>query len=253
MVKIRIKLGVTMVFLLIITFSMIGYVPAISGEPLNLAMESTGAHMQDYSINAWVKLPYKQANDSQLQKIVEQVMEQLGIGVEDYQVEEQQRGEHRTVRAESKNQNYHAVAIAQVIPNGQTPGSEPEVYLIVNMESTVKANPSISQMRQKISSIMQKRGSSPRISTCLIGWLDGKLRDGDQRDILQSAFKVVDGKIIDKLELEHLDSYTGFTSGIDDWLQVGGEKVNINIAIRYSQYDNRTYVIIGSPIITREY
>ena len=131
--------------------------------------------------------------------------------------------------------------------------SELEGYLVVNVEAKAEGNISISQMQEKITRITNNFGTSPHISTCLIGWLDGKLKDGEWHQYLSDAFISVDAIIIDKLEADHFVSYTGFTSEIAEWLRVENKKINLNIAMRYSQYDNRTYVTIGSPIITREY
>ncbi len=121
------------------------------------------------------------------------------------------------------------------------------------MESLTTEYTSIILLQEKINRIVKKFGDSPRISTCLIGWLDGKLMDGESESMLKSAFLAIDGVIVDQLQQEQYVSVTGFSSAMQDYLQVGGIKININIAIRYSQYDNRTYVIVGSPIITREY
>jgi hypothetical protein len=252
MYTIRVKLGVTIGFILLIMFTMIKYVPALSQDPLNSAMAATGAHVQEYSINAWVKLPDTHLSDQQLQNIVEQVMNQLELNEKDYEIVQQQRNKHRIVQAEAKLPGYHAVAIAQVVPAKEN-GLEEEVYLVVNLESLLEEPISIISLQEKLHRIVKNFGDSPRISTCLIGWLDGKLMDGESQDLLKRAFLAIDGVIADKLVQDQYVSVTGFSSAIPDYLQLGGKKMNINMAVRYSQYDNRTYVIIGSPIITREY
>ncbi|MBP2629054.1 MAG: hypothetical protein H6Q68_3765 [Firmicutes bacterium] len=254
MYTIRVKLGVTIGFILLIMFTMIKYVPALSQDPLNSAMQATGAHLQEYSINAWVKVPSSHLSDQELQNIVEQVMKELEMNEENYEIVHQQRNKQRIVRAEFIRPDYHAVAVAQVVPakeNGLE--EEEEAYLVVNLESIIGEPISIIALQEKMNGIAKKIGDSPRISTCLIGWLDGKLMDGESQNLLKSAFSAIDGVIVDELDQEQYVSVTGFSPVITDYLQVGGKKININMAVRYSQYDNRTYLIIGSPIITREY
>jgi hypothetical protein len=247
----RVKLGVIIGFILVIMFTMIKYVPALSQDPLNAAMEATGAHLQEYSINAWVKLPDAQLSNQQLQTIVKQVMNQLEVNENDLEIVQQQRNKNRIVRAEYIRTGYHATAIAQVVPAKES-GSE-EAYLVVNIESIIGEPVSVISSQEKMNKIVKNFGASPRISTCLIGWLDGKLMDGEPQDLIKGAFSAMNGVIVDKLVQDQYVSVTGFSSAITDYLQVGGKKININMAVRYSQYDNRTYVIIGSPIITREY
>jgi hypothetical protein len=247
-----IRLGVTIGCLMLILFATIKYVPASSQDPLGAVMKATGAQLQEYSINAWVKLPDEHYSDKELQTLVEQVMEQLDMHGPNYEVIHQQRNNHRTVKAEYSRPDNHVVVMVQVVPN-QTEGSKTEAYLVVNFESLIEENTSIIPLQEKINKIVKKNGDSPRISTCLIGWLDGKLMDGESEAMLKSAFSAIDGIIVDKLVQDHYVSATGFSSAIADCLQVSGKKINMNIAIRYSQYENRTYVVIGSPIITREY
>jgi len=253
MVTFRFKLFFAIIFLVILSLGMMRTVPAAGyGEPLGNAMEATGAKVEEYSVNAWVKLPSGKLNDDQLEDVVEQVMSQLGVNPQDYQLIHHQKNKHKIVQAEVINNNFHALVVAQAIPIGSNT-AEFEGYLFVNIEAKVKENISISHMQEKIASITNNFGSTLQINTCLIGWLDGKLRTGEWHKLLSDAFISIDGVIIDKTEDEHFASYTGFTSEITDWLQVDGKKINLNMAMRYSPYDNRTYVTIGSPIITQEY
>jgi len=251
MVSFQFKLFCAIIFAVIISLSMMNTVPAAgSSEPLSAAMEATGAKVEEFSINAWVKLPNGNLNDAQLADLVEQVMGQLEIAPQDYQLLYHHKNKNKIVQAEVINKKFHAMVMAQVIPREVT---EFEGYLVVNMEARTEDVTSIRGMQEKIVSITNKFSSSTHISTCLIGWLGGKLMDGECHKLLSDAFMVIDGKIIDKLEADHFVSYTGFTSEITDWLAVDGKRINLNMAMRYSQYDNRTYVTMGSPIITREY
>ena len=253
MVNFRYKLFIAIIFSTILSLGMMRTVPAaVSGGPLRNAMEATGAKLEKFSVNAWVQLPSGKLNDDQLEDIVQQVMSQLGVNSQNYQLIHQQKDNKRIVQAEVLSENFHAQVIAQVVSSGIS-ASKVEGYLVVNIEAKAKENISISLMQEKIARITNNFGHSPQINTCLIGWLDGKLGAGEWHKPLNDAFMVIDAISIDKLEAEHFASYTGFTSEIPESLQVGGKKINLNMAMRYSQYDNRTYVTIGSPIINQEY
>lgn len=251
--KSHFKLVFVSIFILLLILSMVKSVPAASGqEPLIMAMEATGGQVEEVNINAWVKLNNKQWTDHQLLEIVQQVMKELNVEPLQYRLTQQEKNKQHSIQAETVNPNFHVLATVRGAPTGLAM-PEIEYYLVITIEDKTNAYPSISHLEREIRRISEKFGSSTHISTCLIGWLNGTLRDGEQQDLLQKAFAAIDGEIIDKLEVEHLVSYTGFTSRIMEWLQVDGRKNNLNMAMRYSQYDNRTYVTIGSPIITREY
>ncbi len=249
-VSIRLKVVLASVFIVVLLLGMAKSVPAAgAGESLIMAMEATGAQVEEASINAWIKLPNGQLDDEELVVIVQQVMKELDVGPV-YNLAEQQIGKQQSIQAEAMGPDFHTRVVAKKMPSGLNT-SEMECYLVITIENVEKK--SLSHMQEAIRRISKKNGSSPHINTCLIGWLNGTLRDGEQQDLLQKAFKAIDGTIIDKLETGQLSSYTGFALGIMEWLQVGDQKINLNMAMRYSQYDDRTYVTIGSPIITREY
>ena len=50
-----------------------------------------------------------------------------------------------------------------------------------------------------------------------------------------------------------ITSYTVFTPYIDNYIFFFRKRVNLNLAIRYNEYENRTYIWIGTPIITTGY
>ncbi|OZV13462.1 hypothetical protein CIW83_04260 [Tissierella sp. P1] len=50
-----------------------------------------------------------------------------------------------------------------------------------------------------------------------------------------------------------LVSYTAYTPLIESSIFSGEKKVNLNLAIRYNENEDKTYIWIGTPIITTGY
>lgn len=230
-------------------------VPFVRQEQLGTAMAATGASLQEVSVNGWAKLPSAQLSDAQLKEIVQTCMAQLDIKPEDYKITANQTAQHSLIRADTVGAKFRAVAIAQVvhIKDPMTGERQAEAYLVVNIDGASQSDLVIPDWRQKISAAINNFNGSPRITTCLVGWLDGKLKDEDLGNNLNKAFKAVDADVVDTLSSANFVSYTGYSPAIDESLQYDGKKVNLNMAMRYSPQDNRTYVIIGSPVITKEY
>lgn len=225
---------------------------AKASNPLSMAMQATGAKVEEWSISSWVRLPTTELDDNQLEELVKQTMNEIGIYSSGYEVQYKETKHHKAVEAVGTSYDLRVVVTAQIIFGDNRVGRK-EGFLVINVEGKEAANQSMEKIQEKINRIIKKTGSTPQINTCLIGWLDGKLKDREWCDILRNAFMTIDAQVVDKLEAGHFASYTGFSPRIIDSIQVGGKKINLNVAIRYSQYDNRTYITIGSPIITREY
>jgi hypothetical protein len=225
--------------------------PQAVQEPLSAALAAAGVGVQEISINGWAQLAGHDLTTDQLDTLVQQSMEKLGVKDGGYRLTRSASDHHRAVRGEALGDHFQIVATAQVLyPTWAKTG--PETYLVINVE-TIAANGTVDSWQDKIITILMQAGGTPRINTCLVGWLDGKLEEDVWAAKLRAAFAAIDATVIDTVGYTNFASLTGFSRLITDWLKVGDKRININMAMRYSPYDNRTYVTIGSPVITREY
>ena len=225
-------------------------VPVMLREPLASAMQATGAEISTVSVNGWGKLPVNSASEAELIKMIQQTMEKLGIA--EYSVTTTTTRYQNLARAESLIEGTHITVIAEQL-NPVTKGKPTEVYLVVNVEVQTQDERTIKTLNTKISKIMTEFGATGQITTCLLGWLDGKLMKDERDKRLDDAFASINAVKISVSTNDQYISATGFSPLIDTKMQIGRNEVNMNMALRYSSYEHRTYVIIGSPVITTEY
>ena len=218
---------------------------------LATALDAVGIGVKESSINGWAQLDEKKYPDDGLVNIVNQCMKRLGAKEGEYNVTINTSPYHYTVRADKVTDGYHAVVMTQALYNVQQ-NKKREVYLVINVEA-VNSDAKPNLYEKEISEIISDIGGSPRITTCLVGWFDGKLDTEHWASTMNMAFAAIDATIIDSVTNANFVSYTGYTPNIGDGLKVGNQRVNVHLAMRYSPYDDRTYMIIGSPIIIREY
>jgi hypothetical protein len=224
---------------------------SIQEEPLFDALNSAGGKVQEISINAWGKLPDGNFTAEQLTVMAASAMGQLGIKEDQYTITKSEDARHLSVRAEAVQDGLHAVALVQTIKVSK--GKEAEGYVVVNVELNNSDNKKLANWQQELKNIIKEFGCLPHINTCLTGWLDGKLLKEEWGTRLENAFQAAKATTVDKIQYTDFASYTGYSPAIADYVQYGNKKVNVNIAMRYSPHDNRTYIIVGSPVITREY
>lgn len=233
----------------LILFKVQNQVTTAAVEPLLVAMEATGAKANDFTVNGWSQLPLQKGSEPNLTMLVETVMTGFDFGKENYKIMANESKSHRSVRADAVRDNMGFTAIAQII---YPQGKDPEVYLVVNMEALIDKQ-SLHAWEEKIAKIITDAQGTPRISTCLVGWIDDKLDNGQLRSRLHKAFSAIKAGVNDTVTDANFVSMSGYSDSIADSLTVAGKQINVNMAMRYSPSDNRTYVIIGSPVITREY
>nr|WP_092071009.1 YwmB family TATA-box binding protein [Dendrosporobacter quercicolus]NSL48450.1 YwmB family TATA-box binding protein [Dendrosporobacter quercicolus DSM 1736]SDM17312.1 TATA-box binding [Dendrosporobacter quercicolus] len=246
------KLLLITVLLMAVNLGRAENVPVTITQPLAAAMQATGAELGEISVNGWAKLPAAQTGETELIGITKQAMLELGFTGEEYELTVAVSRRQQAVRAVAVASDRQVAVIAeQLRPAGD--GRPAEVYLAVNIELKTQDAQAATESSAKISKIITAFAGSPQISTCLVGWLDGKLVKDDWDKRLGDAFAVLNADLISSTSSAQYSSFTGFSPMLDKGLNIGDRRINVNAAMRYSPYDNRTYVIIGSPVITIEY
>ena len=152
-------------------------------------------------------------------------------------------------RAEFIGDGMHVVTALQTLYPDK---KETEQYLVVNVDM-IPGNGTITGWQEKIRFAVNQAGGIPRVSTCLVGGFDGKLREDQWAPRLEKAFESIGAVAADRIGQPAYFSQSGYAPCIPEWVQVGDYRINVNIAVRYSEYEDRTYVVLGSPVITTEY
>jgi Protein of unknown function (DUF1779). len=80
----------------------------------------------------------------------------------------------------------------------------------------------------------------------------GKLNKDEIFNIKNKLIKKCNANMVSQYEENGIYSYTAFSKDMGRYVRVGGKKVNLNIAIRYSEADNKTYIYLATPIIRTE-
>lgn len=92
-----------------------------------------------------------------------------------------------------------------------------------------------------------------KITTCLVGTFEGNLQKIEREEIVKVLMKSLEVKEIEGYKEENMISIVGYSDKIKEWIHYGGNRVNVNIAMRYNSYENKTFLWIGTPLITAGY
>lgn len=243
----------TMVIVIAYIFSSTGEtlpIAANTTQALETALETTGAQADQITIHGWTVLPQADATEQDLEALAEAASRKLDLPPGKAIISRSASGRHKLVRFDVTEAGYEVAVIAQVL-YPLSPAGQPSVYMVINIDSqTDGVNRG---WEDKITQIIAEQGGKPHISTCLTGWIDGKLDDEQKRALLNHAFLAIHATVHDTVSDFDYISMSGFSPAMVPGLSVNGRKVNINMAMRYSSKDNRTYCIAGSPVVTREY
>ena len=91
---------------------------------------------------------------------------------------------------------------------------------------------------------------------CVVGSVDGKLSESERVELAGKLFGEFGGAAVaDSLENIFSDYYVayGYTTGIKESRNVGGKRINLNVAISYDEEKNKTKIYMGSPLINTDF
>lgn len=127
-------------------------------------------------------------------------------------------------------------------------------------ERTVSANLSgdmpnagLEAAREKALKVFKKYSVNPKVNSCITGYFNGKLDNNRLNEVSKYVLKGVEARKVEGMRDDNLISVSAYTPILGDYIRVNGKRVNLNLAIRYSSYEDKTYIWLASPVITTEY
>ena len=118
-----------------------------------------------------------------------------------------------------------SVSISAVRSKGKTDGN---CYITASIVDNAGAG-DLSALRSKVANVFGKYGvNEPSVNSCMTGSYGGKLDN-------------------------NLISVSAYTPSIVQAVEVNGQKVNLNLAVRFNSYEDKTYIWLATPVITTEY
>ncbi|AGB20142.1 YwmB family TATA-box binding protein [Thermoanaerobacterium thermosaccharolyticum] len=247
------KLSLIIVTILIVFVMLNSQMDAFSAKSNDIAVlensfEKSGASYEYANINAWSKLNSKFTSISEMNMIVEKIIKSMGIDDKKVKVSKLDQDNFRQYDAEYDTGNKKVSIVMQSVKNEV----DNETYILID-EYLLKGNKDVIGENEKIIKAYSKLSLTPEIATCLVGAYKGLLNKGKISSILEEVMKDTNAVKVEGLNDENLVSISAHTNKIKEYIEMGSEKINLNVALRYSSFDDKTYIWIATPIIAIEY
>lgn len=210
------------------------------------AFDRSGASMENVNINGHGTLSDLFISPEDGFKMTLSIMDELGM--KDYTIEdnsiENNTVIHGTIQRDD-GANYHL--IVQSVHTEDF--NETNVVIDVELwEKTLDFN----DVQNNINKVLDKYGNIA-YTTCITGTYDGSITIDEADTIVNGVMETMDAEEVELMKDEKLISVVGYSDKIKDWISYGGNKVNINVAMRYNSYENKTYIWIATPLIAIGY
>lgn len=217
-------------------------------DSLIKSLESTKAQVMESTISVWSKINNNFMTKQQVEEEMKAVLvtinpEKSTINI----VKEYDEETTKQTLYASVGNKYYNIAVESIKTDK---GGETYVVMDVSIDNSTTA---LAAERLRLERYFTAKNVKPKISSCVIGVYEGKLTENEMRAQIADAMNSVKAKEVEGLASEDLNSISAFSGNINSFVLSNNKKVNMQIAMRYSSYDDKTYIWIGSPLIHVEY
>ncbi|HBG1011516.1 TPA: YwmB family TATA-box binding protein, partial [Clostridioides difficile] len=128
-----------------------------------------------------------------------------------------------------------------------------ESYIVVDiLDNKVYKHKEV--IYSNVENVLNKYSSQVDVSACIVGEYTKRLQNNKYDDILQKILYNMSAKQIDEVKDVNFLSITAYSKVLNDYeLEYLGEKINLNIGIKYNEDDGKTLIYIATPIIKLDY
>lgn len=222
-----------------------GYNENTGYDKLLETFNNTQADFNFYNIKANGLINYD-INKNEITDICIDIINDLGLEESSIKWEEKWDRKEKQIYIQS-NTSEKSISIIGVKKNSS------ESYIIIDILDN-KVYKNIVDIYTILEKSLYKYSSNIDISTCISGEFYKKIQFNKYNDILEEILYNMNAKEIDRVKNENMISVTAYSKLLgENYLEYLGNKINLNIGIRYSEDDDKTLIYIATPIIKLDY
>jgi hypothetical protein len=210
--------------------------------------EKSNSKFKYYNMKASINID-KNLNLQEMKDIAMKLNQELGFSEDSVKWGQITEDGLNQVYAQSAKDNMNM----SVIIENNSKENKGESYIIVDINEN-KVYKNIVGNYAKLQKSLEKYSDKVDIYTCLIGEYDRKISLNISNNIVTNILNNLNAKEIERIEDDNFMSITAYSKKLNGTnIQYLGKKVNLNIGMRYSEYDQKTLIYVATPLIRLDY
>ena len=133
-----------------------------------------------------------------------------------------------------------------------TKGKEPEQHITIQIDTTADSADAFS-LYYRIQQIFEEIGVGGKVSIEVELERNGDVWKEEGQDYATGVFSLVKAQVVDSIVENEICTVYGYTKLEDGYLNLGRERVNIQMVFFYDEIQDKTYIKVGFPIVNSSY
>ncbi len=110
-----------------------------------------------------------------------------------------------------------------------------------------------SSYRELVEGMFDAMGIQGNVNMNLVGSLEGALNSTEKNELADGLLDKLGAKVVAENRDSDIFTIYAYSKGAGSYITIGGNKINMNIAIGYDEEQDRTKVYLASPINSLDY
>lgn len=110
-----------------------------------------------------------------------------------------------------------------------------------------------SSYRELVEGVFDAMGIQGNVNMNLVGSLEGALNSTEKNELADGLLDRLGAKVVTENRDNDIFTIYAYSKGAGSYITIGGNKINMNIAIGYDEEQDRTKVYLASPINSLDY
>jgi hypothetical protein len=144
------------------------------------------------------------------------------------------------------------VILQSVPPIANNPDSDKGTFLLIQLVEEGGAY-RVLEAGERMPKLLRPYGPKGELTLDLTAHLPGKISVADMSSLARELLRGAQAREVEGMTGDNLVSITGYTPLVEEYLLLGHEKINLNIALRYDQHEGLTTLRLGVPLISGGY
>lgn len=225
-----------------------------SGPPIDLVevMQNTGAELLEVTVDTWCEVSEPVGSADAAGQILQQALAGMGYGTAgpiQLQTLTSAEAVPELVTYEAKIEvTEGATRLLTAAVQSSQSGEESSTYLIISLTDR-SATPDLISMRNLLAKGAGALGVAAQRATQLIGAIDGRLSPEQVAAIVSQVMSGTGAEMKSIYNDGPLVSVSGYSEQLEEQTEVMEGLVNVNLAMRYNEEEQRTWIFLGCPSI----
>ncbi|HHY81808.1 MAG TPA: hypothetical protein GX505_03890 [Clostridiales bacterium] len=215
-------------------------------------LDMVGGTLQQIHINGWAEMRSSYFPLPVLIEKAKELMPLLGDNLQ-VQVSTGETPDYRQVKLTTGENgiDYSLILSSSRQPDNETPCHQ--TFIIINAVLDADSIELEEEVHGKLNKILSQFDSSPSLSTTYTAAIPGRLKESEMEQAGRQIFNKLNGRVTEMSRDAEWISLTGYSSRIKGELHSKNGRFNMNVALRYNAHEGKTYIWLGTPVISIPY